>query len=200
MLANTLLETFPQQLFPEIVYPIWPPCANARKVIPVNHNAAAYDYVDSSSRRLTEGTNVLPYTDILMTYAKNTCLQGGRMPSAISILVADDDKYLRTSLKGQLLDEGFDVMDASNGADAISLLQSKTFPLVILDLKMPEVNGMGVLRFLKTFSPSTKVIVLTSYADLAHGTAAAKEGADDFISKPYEIEDLLATVHRLLSA
>ena len=122
------------------------------------------------------------------------------MANAVSILVADDDKYLRTALKGQLIDEGFDVLEASNGSDAISLLQSKTFPLVILDLKMPEVNGMGVLRFLKTFSPSTKVIVLTSYADLAHGTAAAKEGADDFISKPYEVEDLLATVHRLLSA
>jgi len=107
------------------------------------------------------------------------------MSTTVSILVADDDNYLRASLKSQLMDEGFDVMEASNGADAISLLKSKTFPLVILDLKMPEVNGMGVLKFLKAFSPSTRVIVLTSYADLAHGTAAAKEGADDFISKPY---------------
>ncbi|MBI3365103.1 MAG: response regulator [Ignavibacteriae bacterium] len=122
------------------------------------------------------------------------------MPDKVSILVADDDNYLRSSLKSHLIDEGFDVMEASNGADAISLLRSKTFPLLILDLKMPEVNGMGVLKFVKTFSPSTKVIVLTSYADLAHGTAAAKEGADDFISKPYEVEDLIATVERLLLA
>jgi DNA-binding NtrC family response regulator len=122
------------------------------------------------------------------------------MPDATSILIADDNETLRAALRGQLMDEGFNVIEATNGSDAISLLQSKTFPLVILDLKMPEVNGMGVLRFLKTFSPTTKVIVLTSYADLAHGTAAAKEGADDFISKPYEVEDLLATVHRLLSA
>lgn len=120
------------------------------------------------------------------------------MTSPTSILIADDDNELRTNLKSQLIDEGFDVMDAANGTEAIALLQSKTFPLVILDLKMPGVNGMDVLKFVKTFSPTTKVIVLTSYADLMHGTAAAKEGADDFISKPYEVEDLLATIHRLL--
>ncbi|HLX11361.1 MAG TPA: response regulator [Bacteroidota bacterium] len=116
-----------------------------------------------------------------------------------SILVVDDEEALRTVLSSELASEGYVVDTASDGDEAITTLTGKTFDLVLLDIKMPRVDGFEVLKFIKKNSPVVKVIMLTAFADLKNAIESKKLGAEDFISKPYDLVDLLTTIERVLS-
>jgi YesN/AraC family two-component response regulator len=78
-------------------------------------------------------------------------------------------------------------------------LQQREFHLVLLDIKMPRVDGFEVLKFIKEKQPHTKVIMLTGFADLKNAIESKKLGAEDFVSKPYDLVDLLTTIERVLS-
>jgi DNA-binding NtrC family response regulator len=114
------------------------------------------------------------------------------------ILVVDDEDAPRMVLKVELLNEGYQVQTASDGDEAISAVGRETFDLVLLDIKMPRVNGFEVLKFIKEHHPSTKVVMLTSFVDLKSATESSKLGADGFAVKPYESVELFGTVSRLL--
>jgi CheY-like chemotaxis protein len=122
------------------------------------------------------------------------------MAQNFSVLVVDDEDALRSVLSTELLSEGYVVETAPDGDDAIAILQQKAFDLVLLDIKMPRVDGFEVLRFIKQRYPSTKVIMLTGFADLKNAIESKKLGAEDFVSKPYDLVDLLTTIERVLSA
>lgn len=122
------------------------------------------------------------------------------MAQNFSVLVVDDEDALRSVLSTELLSEGYVVETAPDGDDAIAILQQKQFDLVLLDIKMPRVDGFEVLRFIKQRYPSTKVIMLTGFADLKNAIESKKLGAEDFVSKPYDLVDLLTTIERVLSA
>lgn len=115
------------------------------------------------------------------------------------ILVVDDEDALRTVLSGELVSEGYDVRTAADGDDAISNLQKESFDLILLDIKMPRMNGFEVLKFVKEKYPRTKVVMLTGFADLKNAIESKKLGAEDFVSKPYDLVDLLTTIERVLS-
>lgn len=115
------------------------------------------------------------------------------------ILVVDDEDALRTVLSNELTSEGYDVNTASNGDEAISTIQKKLFDLVLLDIKMPGLTGFEVLKFVKEKHPKTKVVMLTGFADLKNAIESKKLGAEDFVSKPYDLVDLLTTIERVLS-
>jgi CheY-like chemotaxis protein len=117
-----------------------------------------------------------------------------------SILVVDDEDALRTVLSSELESEGYIVATAADGDEAISILQGKVFDLVLLDIKMPRVDGFEVLRFIKERYPATKVIMLTGFADLKNAIESKKLGAEDFVSKPYDLVDLLTTIERVLTS
>lgn len=117
-----------------------------------------------------------------------------------SILVVDDEDALRTVLSSELESEGYIVATAGDGDEAISTLQGKLFDLVLLDIKMPRVDGFEVLRFVKERYPATKVIMLTGFADLKNAIESKKLGAEDFVSKPYDLVDLLTTIERVLTS
>ncbi|HTX17500.1 MAG TPA: response regulator [Bacteroidota bacterium] len=117
-----------------------------------------------------------------------------------SILVVDDEDALRTVLSSELESEGYVVATAGDGDEAISVLQGKMFDLVLLDIKMPRVDGFEVLRFIKEKYPATKVIMLTGFADLKNAIESKKLGAEDFVSKPYDLVDLLTTIERVLTS
>ncbi|HTY10164.1 MAG: response regulator [Bacteroidota bacterium] len=117
-----------------------------------------------------------------------------------SILVVDDEDALRTVLSSELESEGYVVATAGDGDEAISVLQGKSFDLVLLDIKMPRVDGFEVLRFIKERYPATKVIMLTGFADLKNAIESKKLGAEDFVSKPYDLVDLLTTIERVLTS
>jgi CheY-like chemotaxis protein len=122
------------------------------------------------------------------------------MAQPFNILVVDDEDALRTVLSSELQSEGYSVVSAADGDEAISILQQKSFDLVLLDIKMPRVDGFEVLRFLKERYPKTKVIMLTGFADLKNAIESKKLGAEDFVSKPYDLVDLLTTIERVLSS
>ncbi len=115
------------------------------------------------------------------------------------ILIVDDEEDLRTLLAGYLEDRGYEVSSAANGQQAISVLHKKRFDLALLDIQMPVVNGIQVLKFINQNYPSTKAIILTGYADLKHAVEARESGARDFIGKPYKLEEIRATIERILS-
>ncbi len=115
------------------------------------------------------------------------------------ILVVDDEDALRTVLSSELVSEGYDVGTAGDGDEAITEFQKKVYDLVLLDIKMPRMNGFEVLRFIKDKHPKTKVIMLTGFADLKNAIESKKLGAEDFVSKPYDLVDLLTTIERVMS-
>lgn len=121
------------------------------------------------------------------------------MADKSNILVVDDEEALRTVLSSELVGAGYDVSTASDGDEAISTVQNKKFDLVLLDIKMPRVDGFEVLKFIKKTYPSVKVIMLTGFADLKNAIESKKHGAEDFVSKPYDLVDLLTTIERVLS-
>ena len=121
------------------------------------------------------------------------------MQNQHSVLVVDDEEALRTVLSSELASEGYQVESASDGDEAISIVQNKQFDLVLLDIKMPKVDGFEVLKFIKKSYPQMKVIMLTAFADLKNAIESKKLGAEDFISKPYDLVDLLTTIERVLS-
>jgi DNA-binding NtrC family response regulator len=121
------------------------------------------------------------------------------MPAKNRIFVVDDEDALRTVLGSELEGEGYSVQMAGDGDEAIKILETNVFDLILLDIKMPTVDGFEVLKFVKQKHPATKVIMLTGFADLKNAIESKKLGAEDFVSKPYDLVDLLTTVERVLS-
>ncbi len=121
------------------------------------------------------------------------------MAKKSSILVVDDEDALRTVLSGELASEGYEVQTASDGDEAVTELGKANFDLVLLDIKMPRMNGFEVLKHIKEKHTRTKVVMLTGFADLKNAIESKKLGADDFVSKPYDLVDLLTTIERVLS-
>ena len=115
------------------------------------------------------------------------------------LLIVDDEESITFLLRTEFEDlRDFLVDTASNGTEAINLVQSKLYDIVLLDIKMPRVGGIEVLKFIKEHSPTTQVIMLTNVVDMQTAFETVKLGAYDFIAKPYEREQLLATVRRAL--
>lgn len=115
-------------------------------------------------------------------------------------MVVDDEEALRTVLSAELEGEGYQVVSAGDGQEAINILTTREFDLILLDIKMPNVDGFEVLKFVKERQPKTKVIMLTGFADLKNAIESKKLGAEDFVSKPYDLVDLLTTVERVLTS
>jgi DNA-binding response OmpR family regulator len=116
-----------------------------------------------------------------------------------SILAVDDDQTLLQLLANELSSEGYQPVLAYDGMEAINELKKKKFDLVILDIKMPKMNGLEVLKHIKGNYPGTKVIMLTAYADLVNALESKRLGADGFIDKPYDLVELLTTMNRILT-
>ncbi|MDI6767428.1 MAG: response regulator [Bacteroidota bacterium] len=114
-----------------------------------------------------------------------------------TILIVDDEPDLRDLLGQVLTNAGYKVSQAPDGDVALKLLKKEKFDIALLDIQMPNVNGIQVLKYIQEHLPKTKAIMLTGYADLKHAMEAKEFGARDFIGKPYKIEDILSTVERV---
>ena len=114
------------------------------------------------------------------------------------ILIADDDPTILSLLNKILLSKGYDVRLAEHGGEAEKLLQSESFDLLISDIKMEPVDGMQLLIRTRKLRPHVGVIMLTAYATVSTAVEAMKEGAFDYIPKPFKIDELLETVKRAL--
>ena len=114
-----------------------------------------------------------------------------------TVLVVDDEKNIRLTLRESLKAIDMDVDTAVNGEEALERARQKSYDLVLLDLKMPGMDGIEVLRRLREFSTTTAVIVLTAHGTVESAVDAMKLGAVDFLQKPFapqEIRDVVAQV------
>ena len=110
------------------------------------------------------------------------------------ILVIDDEAIVRTSCERTLVPEGYDVRLASSGREGIEILGREAFSLVLLDLKMPDMDGIEVLNKIKTTWPGTKVVMITGYSTVDTAVQALRLGAYNFIEKPFTPDTLLKAV------
>ncbi len=115
-----------------------------------------------------------------------------------SILIVDDDINLCKALKDELVEAGYETDYVNSGDDALDYLSRKAADLILLDLKMPKKDGFEVLKELQQKETASKIIVLTAYTDVKSAIDSARMGANDFISKPYDIDELLLTIKNVL--
>lgn len=112
------------------------------------------------------------------------------------ILVVDDDEVTRKLLQEILEKEGYEIKLASSGENAISYLKAETFPIVLSDIRMLEIDGMAVLRQVKASPTQSAVILMTGFGSMEGAIEAIQAGAFDYISKPFKMDDLKAVVAR----
>ncbi len=114
------------------------------------------------------------------------------------ILVADDEKSMREFLEIMLRKEGYRVSLASNGEEVLKLLEKDVVDLVLLDIRMPKMDGIAALKRIKALSAETIVIMITAYASADTAIRAMKEGAYDYITKPFKIEEIKLVIKNAL--
>jgi len=114
----------------------------------------------------------------------------------MKVLVVDDDKVTRDLLREILEREGYEVRAVASGEEAIKVLGETSFPLVLSDIRMLEVSGMGVLSHLKQTSAPSVVILMTGFGTMEGAINAIQEGAFDYISKPFKLDELKSLVAR----
>jgi len=116
-----------------------------------------------------------------------------------TILVVDDEPSMRIALSESLKSCGYKVETSESGADALEKFQGDKFEVVITDMRMPGMGGMEVLRGIKKVSPGTPVIVITAYGTVNTAVEAMKEGAADFIMKPFSVDHLESLVKKVVA-
>ncbi|MBN2102966.1 sigma-54-dependent Fis family transcriptional regulator [bacterium] len=114
------------------------------------------------------------------------------------ILLVDDEKSVRTTLSLMLKRVGYQVEEAMNGEKALEILKNKFFDLVITDLKMEPIDGMEVLRKVKSAYDTTEVMVMTAFSTVESGVEAMKLGAYDYIQKPFDKDEFLILVKKAI--
>ncbi len=116
----------------------------------------------------------------------------------IRILVVDDEKNIRETLRDILEDEGYEVFLAADGREAVKLIEENNFEIVLLDLWIPEVGGMDVLKRIKEVQPECQTIIITGHGTIDTAVRATKMGAFDFLEKPLSTERLLSVIDHAL--
>jgi two-component system response regulator PilR (NtrC family) len=114
------------------------------------------------------------------------------------ILVADDEQSMREFLEIMLKKEGYKVSLASNGEEVVKRIDNDLFDLVLLDIRMPKLDGIAALKRIKTVAPETIVIMITAYASADTAIKAMKEGAYDYITKPFKVEEIKLVIKNAL--
>jgi two-component system nitrogen regulation response regulator NtrX len=116
-----------------------------------------------------------------------------------TILVVDDETTISQSLSGILSDEGYETLTASNGYEALKLIESEAPDLVLLDIWMPGMDGIETLKEIKRTNPFLQVIIISGHGTIETAVKATKLGAYDFIEKPLSIEKVIVTINNALN-
>lgn len=117
----------------------------------------------------------------------------------MKVLIADDEKNMRWILEKNLKSEGFSIICAEDGEEAFDMFLDETPDLVILDYKMPKVDGMEVLKRIKKINSNLPVIMITAHGSTDAAVEAMKLGAADYVSKPFDITELKLTIFKALN-
>ncbi|MHC4267619.1 MAG: helix-turn-helix domain-containing protein [Planctomycetota bacterium] len=119
-------------------------------------------------------------------------------PYNINILVIDDDKDICESIKKLLTIDGFNVKTITRPLHTLRELKKQTYHLIILDLRMPEINGEELLREIRKVNPDISVIILTAFPSVDSAVQALQSQVFDYVKKPFNINDLRATIKKAL--
>ena len=114
------------------------------------------------------------------------------------ILVIDDDKDIRFNLSSILKDEGYDILAVEDGREALKAVQNNSPNLVLLDIRLPSMNGMEILEKLKRIDKDLIIIMLTAYVEVKDAVKAMKLGAFDYVTKPFDNEELILIIKKAL--
>ena len=120
--------------------------------------------------------------------------------TGIRVLIVDDEAAFRESLRKLLLRRGMQVLTAANGQEGLSLLATRPVDVVVLDLRMPGIDGLTTLRMIHDIRPSARVIVLTGHGSVQAGLEAIKNSAFDFLLKPAAIDHLVKVIESAAGA
>ncbi len=115
------------------------------------------------------------------------------------ILLAEDDEIMRISIYDKLKKHGWDVDEAQDGLKAMALFEKHQYHLIISDIRMPGLDGLTLLRNIRRQSPDTDVIIMTAYGSVDDAIDCLRKGAADYILKPFDLDDLIIRVTRLLA-
>ena len=115
------------------------------------------------------------------------------------ILVVDDAEFLRVRLNKILDTEGYEVFQAENGARAVATYKEKHPDVVLMDITMPEMDGLAALKEIVSFDPHAKVVMLTALGQESVVLEAVKSGARDFVVKPFEHDRVMKAISKLLA-
>lgn len=114
------------------------------------------------------------------------------------ILIVDDDEFMRTSLKTELEEEGFDVALAVNGTQAVTLAREGHFDLILCDVRMPDIDGIETISAIREVNPSARAIMITAYASADTPVSALKLRVDDYLMKPFSFSELQKSIKTAL--
>jgi DNA-binding NtrC family response regulator len=114
------------------------------------------------------------------------------------ILLVDDEESITKAMKKDFEQEGYEVMIASSGEEAVEIIKAQHFDMIVTDLSMPGIGGIEVLAEAKKLNPDIGSIILTGYGDMTSAIEALRLGADDYLLKPCDTEELLLRTSRCL--
>ena len=120
------------------------------------------------------------------------------MDKHAKILVVDDDENIRNTMKTILEDEGYIVDLAATGSEAIQKTKKSAYNIALLDIRLPDMEGVELLKLIKDTVPRTRKIMVTGYPSMQNAIAALNKNADAYLVKPVDIENLLNTVKEQL--
>jgi two-component system, NtrC family, response regulator AtoC len=115
----------------------------------------------------------------------------------VKLLLVEDDRIVRITVRDALADDGYAVTDCADGTAALQALERETFDIVLTDVRLPGVDGLTVFRTARRASPRAAVVLMTAYADAEDAVAVMREGARDYVQKPFEIDELLIRLGRV---
>jgi DNA-binding NtrC family response regulator len=121
-----------------------------------------------------------------------------RASAVPKVLVVDDEPVVVNSIRKTLVRKAFKVQEAFSGKEALSRIASETFDLVLLDMRLPDANGLELINDIRKSKPNLRVVIVTGYASIDTAVEAIKRGADDYMAKPFTPEELYSMTSRVL--
>jgi two-component system, OmpR family, alkaline phosphatase synthesis response regulator PhoP len=125
-------------------------------------------------------------------------MNGTEITQTVKILLAEDEEFLRKNISLNFEMEGYHVVSVNSGTEAINMFKKSKFDLIVLDIMMPEINGISVCETIRLEDTQTPILFLTAKGTGSDRIAGLKAGADDYLVKPFNLEELLLRVSNLL--
>ncbi len=120
------------------------------------------------------------------------------MSKVVRVLVVDDDAEMRALLIDELRHEGYEVAEASDGAEAVVACRSQEYDVILMDKNMPGPSGLDILPGFRRTCPHSRIIMMTAFGDVPSYVEAAEKGAVDFLFKPFRMDEMRAAIRKAL--